>query len=154
MLTQKTFCSEASGRGVTEHTVWTSEIQSNLVNSPLVSSPNSPLAKLSLGGDFHPILGASFRYLVTSPVANISGWTNGGELTRFDCTVTKKLSRWRANCCRCVERRLQKQCKARRWDVHQVSNWWWDSFFTNVCSRSGKLTCPKLAACFQTYIVS
>jgi hypothetical protein len=59
-------------------------LQSNLVSSPLVSSPTSPLAKLSLAMDFPQVLGASFRYLAISPLANISGWTNGGELRRFD----------------------------------------------------------------------
>jgi hypothetical protein len=39
-----------------------------------------------MGTDFPQVLVASFRYLATSPLANISGWSNGGELTRFDCT--------------------------------------------------------------------
>jgi hypothetical protein len=45
-------------------------MQSNLVSLPLVSSPTSPLAKRSLGTDFPQVLGASFRYLATSPLAN------------------------------------------------------------------------------------
>jgi hypothetical protein len=42
--------------------------------SNLVSPPTSPLAKLSLGTDFPQVLGASFRYLATSPLANISAF--------------------------------------------------------------------------------
>jgi hypothetical protein len=63
-------------------------IQSNLVSSPLVSSPTLPLAKLSLGTDFPQFIAASFCYHATLPLANILGWTNGGEQTRFDCMVS------------------------------------------------------------------
>jgi hypothetical protein len=43
------------------------QLQSNLVGSPLVSSPTSPLAKLTLGTDLPQVLGKS--YLATSPLA-------------------------------------------------------------------------------------
>jgi hypothetical protein len=66
------------------------QVQSNLVSSPLdVSPPTSPFAKLTLGTDFPQVLEASFDYLANWPLAKISGWINGGELTRFDCTIIK-----------------------------------------------------------------